>query len=185
MTMTDTLPMPAHKTRHGFPLVNCTRCGGSGHYSYNAMHGSTCYGCGGTGWKIARPAAKYLDEFTLAQRRGWEVTANPTPNPKSTCGTITVGDEINRQKGDDWMTVAAIDIDYTDERGWSSPPGWDGRSPERIVTAWAVIITMTDGTEWATATNIMYRRRRATDAAPYVAKALAAWRRAGCPGGTK
>ena len=28
---------------------NCTRCGGSGHYSYNQMDGTRCYGCNGTG----------------------------------------------------------------------------------------------------------------------------------------
>lgn len=27
----------------------CDRCGGSGHYSFNQIHGTTCYGCKGTG----------------------------------------------------------------------------------------------------------------------------------------
>jgi len=27
----------------------CKRCGGSGHYSYNPMDGTTCFGCNGTG----------------------------------------------------------------------------------------------------------------------------------------
>jgi hypothetical protein len=27
----------------------CTRCGGSGHYSYCQMHGTTCFKCGGSG----------------------------------------------------------------------------------------------------------------------------------------
>lgn len=27
----------------------CKRCGGSGHYSYNSLDGSTCYGCHGSG----------------------------------------------------------------------------------------------------------------------------------------
>jgi len=31
----------------GFETKVCSRCGGSGHYSFNAMHGSKCYGCGG------------------------------------------------------------------------------------------------------------------------------------------
>ncbi len=29
----------------------CPRCGGSGHYSYNQMDGTRCYGCNGTGIK--------------------------------------------------------------------------------------------------------------------------------------
>lgn len=28
----------------------CKRCGGSGHYSYNSMDGTRCYGCGGSGF---------------------------------------------------------------------------------------------------------------------------------------
>ena len=27
----------------------CSRCGGSGHYSYNSLDGTRCYGCGGSG----------------------------------------------------------------------------------------------------------------------------------------
>ena len=30
-------------------LATCTRCGGSGHYSYCQTHGTTCFGCGGSG----------------------------------------------------------------------------------------------------------------------------------------
>lgn len=30
----------------------CPRCGGSGHYSYNQMDGTRCYGCGGSGVKV-------------------------------------------------------------------------------------------------------------------------------------
>lgn len=33
----------------GFEIQTCTRCGGSGRYSYNQIDGSRCYGCGGTG----------------------------------------------------------------------------------------------------------------------------------------
>lgn len=32
-----------------FETKTCNRCGGSGNYSWNAMHGSRCYGCGGSG----------------------------------------------------------------------------------------------------------------------------------------
>lgn len=31
----------------------CKRCGGSGHYSYNSMDGTKCYGCGGSGINTA------------------------------------------------------------------------------------------------------------------------------------
>ncbi|CAB4165194.1 hypothetical protein UFOVP820_21 [uncultured Caudovirales phage] len=34
--------------------TTCSRCGGSGHYSFNLMHGSRCYGCGGSGYKLTK-----------------------------------------------------------------------------------------------------------------------------------
>lgn len=30
-------------------MSKCKRCGGSGHYSYNPMNGTTCFACGGSG----------------------------------------------------------------------------------------------------------------------------------------
>lgn len=33
--------------------VTCTRCGGSGHYSFNLTNGSVCFGCSGSGKKLA------------------------------------------------------------------------------------------------------------------------------------
>jgi hypothetical protein len=32
----------------------CGRCGGTGHYSYNTIHGSRCFGCGGRGRKLTK-----------------------------------------------------------------------------------------------------------------------------------
>ena len=37
-----------------FDAKSCGRCGGSGSYSFNMMHGSTCYGCSGRGWNQTR-----------------------------------------------------------------------------------------------------------------------------------
>lgn len=36
----------------------CSRCGGSGRYSFNLIHGTRCYGCGGTGKQKTKPAPK-------------------------------------------------------------------------------------------------------------------------------
>lgn len=33
---------------------NCPRCGGSGHYSYNQMDGTRCYGCNGSGVQVLK-----------------------------------------------------------------------------------------------------------------------------------
>jgi hypothetical protein len=32
----------------------CTRCGGSGNYSYCQMYGTTCFGCGGSGAQLTK-----------------------------------------------------------------------------------------------------------------------------------
>ncbi|MHC4296447.1 MAG: hypothetical protein ACYS7Y_04030 [Planctomycetota bacterium] len=38
----------------------CSRCGGSGEYSFNQMDGTRCYGCGGVGQKPKRLTIKLL-----------------------------------------------------------------------------------------------------------------------------
>ena len=51
-------PLFEHKT--------CGRCGGSGQYSYNLMHGSRCYGCNGGGYQLTKRGAaaqKFLNQL--------------------------------------------------------------------------------------------------------------------------
>lgn len=48
-----------------FQSETCGRCGGSGRYSYNQMHGSTCYGCSGKGSKLTK-AGRAAYDFYLA-----------------------------------------------------------------------------------------------------------------------
>jgi hypothetical protein len=40
-----------------FEKETCGRCGGSGRYSYNQMHGSVCYGCNGNGERLTKRGA--------------------------------------------------------------------------------------------------------------------------------
>lgn len=49
-----------------FEHTTCGRCGGTGRYSYNALHGSTCYGCKGRKWKYTargKVAANYFQSL--------------------------------------------------------------------------------------------------------------------------
>jgi hypothetical protein len=48
----------AKQTR--FESDTCGRCGGSGSYSFNLMHGSMCYGCNGAGYNLTKRASKAL-----------------------------------------------------------------------------------------------------------------------------
>jgi hypothetical protein len=42
--------------------TECSRCGGSGHYSYCQMYGTTCFGCSGSGKMVVKPTVKLIKE---------------------------------------------------------------------------------------------------------------------------
>lgn len=42
----------------------CGRCGGSGEYSYCAMYGTRCFGCGGSGTKLTRNGKRAANAVT-------------------------------------------------------------------------------------------------------------------------
>ncbi len=52
------------KIRDAFESTECSRCLGSGRYSFNLMHGSMCYGCQGKGWKFTKRGRAAYDYFT-------------------------------------------------------------------------------------------------------------------------
>ncbi len=55
-----------------FESVYCSRCAGSGRYSFNLMHGHTCYGCGGKGVTLTKRGAaaqKYLKQISSKPAR--------------------------------------------------------------------------------------------------------------------
>ena len=52
-----------------FEYVVCSRCGGSGEFSYNMCDGSRCYGCGGRGWKPSKRGAAAIDFYAGLQKK--------------------------------------------------------------------------------------------------------------------
>lgn len=52
-----------------FETDTCGRCAGSGHYSYNAVNGTRCFGCGGTGQRLTKrgAAAKSFFESLISK----------------------------------------------------------------------------------------------------------------------
>lgn len=42
---------------NGMEIESCGRCGGSGHYSYCQMYGTTCFGCSGSGLRFTKRGA--------------------------------------------------------------------------------------------------------------------------------
>lgn len=58
--------------------VTCTRCAGSGHFSFNLKDGTRCYGCDGRGFILADPvklARNKAARERRAQARSIEIAA--------------------------------------------------------------------------------------------------------------
>lgn len=50
----------------GFEIENCSRCGGTGKYSYCQRYGTMCFKCGGNGWtytKRGQVARNYYEQL--------------------------------------------------------------------------------------------------------------------------
>jgi hypothetical protein len=56
-----------------FENVPCSRCGGSGNYSYCQMHGTTCFKCGGAGATLTKRGK--LAQNWLTEKRKVPVSA--------------------------------------------------------------------------------------------------------------
>lgn len=46
-----------------FETTVCSRCGGSGHYSFSLIHGTMCYGCNGSGVKFTKRGKAATEYF--------------------------------------------------------------------------------------------------------------------------
>jgi len=82
-----------------YETSTCGRCGGSGHYSYNMMHGTVCYGCAGRKWVLTRSGAKAQKAVQAFIAEHFSVKAE----------ALQVGDRI---KYDGYTrTVVAVKVD--------------------------------------------------------------------------
>lgn len=90
--------------KYGFPLRECTRCGGCGHHSRNLRFGSTCFKCGGTGRNrtvaAAREYRKWTDAVAAAQM--------------TRIADLLIGDRVLESTGmgglTQWWVLAAIEV---------------------------------------------------------------------------
>lgn len=51
-------------------VQECSRCGGGGHYSFNQITGTTCFGCNGSGRELPRITPAILAEAVRRQAAG-------------------------------------------------------------------------------------------------------------------
>lgn len=91
----------------GFPLVTCSRCKGTGQFSYNTVTGRRCFGCGGTGETIRRGKATkawnaYLEAVKAAGEKPWS--------------EVAVGEAVKPfwDRPRKVVTVASIDVEDLD-----------------------------------------------------------------------
>lgn len=64
------------KAKPTFEHETCSRCCGGGEYSFNLMHGSRCYGCAGTGYKLTKrgqAAQQFLNEMRALPMENFQI----------------------------------------------------------------------------------------------------------------
>jgi ribosomal protein S27AE len=80
----------------------CSRCGGSGSFSFNHVHGTRCYGCSGCGYELTkrgRAAQGFLDALRSVQ-----------------APSIKVGDLIQWDTGNKKVFGRVVSIEVNGER---------------------------------------------------------------------
>lgn len=151
--------------RYGFPVRECTRCGGCGQYSFNPMHGTVCFKCSGTGLQHSTKRVRdAYAEFNAARR----AAVRPTLAGVEAGDQITFDLTYNGIRSDaDFQTVAAITV--TPKRCGSSLIGTD---ESQRVYHYEHAVSFTDGSHRVTSGNVIVGRRGVkVDPAPFVAKA--------------
>lgn len=147
MTTTQT-ETETRTNRYGFPLVDCYRCGGSGHYSYTPSYGTTCFGCSGSGVAVKRgKAAKAYQAFMDAM-----------PKKETTPEHLRVGVDKVAHNGK-WVLVTGKTVSPS-INGWSLTDG------VKVPTAWRMTITLETGEVLSSGTSSLHRRKVTADMMP-------------------
>ena len=80
--------------KNGFEIETCTRCGGSGQYSYCTMYGTRCFRCSGRGQTFTKRGAAAMDFF-------WDSLAVPVEE-------IKPGDFVKFTRSHKWAKVISV-----------------------------------------------------------------------------
>jgi hypothetical protein len=84
--------------KQGFPIETCSRCLGTGHYSYNLKDGTICYGCLGNGTQVTKPARQAWSLYLAELQRRKEPTVQ----------NLEIGDIVSHNKI--WRQVTSVEI---------------------------------------------------------------------------
>lgn len=136
-----------------FDFEPCGRCGGSGRYSWNQMDGDRCYGCSGTGQRIAQAHADLYADYRETRDGLREKCAERLEaGDRALLGERYVENGRNMIR---YETVRAVRV--TDERcAWRTVDG------EEIATSWYVIVELENGTEQRMSGNVIVRCAKPT-----------------------
>lgn len=131
------------------PTVECSRCAGTGHHSYNSLHGSTCYGCNGTGRTYTAKVAAVVEARNTEASRARRAIAQDLAAGDRVWATTDGTRLLSEKRGDGrWVTVENVELTDT-------VCGWSG--PDKIPTAWRVIVTTDAGTTELAGNTILRR----------------------------
>lgn len=101
-----------------YESVECSRCGGSGRYSYCQMYGDRCFKCQGKGRTYTKEAQQSRDQ----------VVALRLSLTQKKAADLVVGDVVKH-----YGTVSSIEV--TQE-----PCGWYERDGVRVATSYKVFV---------------------------------------------
>jgi hypothetical protein len=146
----------ATKTTITYEIGSCSRCGGSGHYSYCQRYGTTCFKCAGSGKSITRKGASArakIEEFIVA-------------NFTIAVADVKVGDLIR-------VSSSRVRVTAIEPGGCSDPTGipWITftlkHRPPVIDTGWCVrsdqtVIRMPAGADWLRVVELARKLKGAT-----------------------
>lgn len=118
-----------------FETKPCSRCGGSGHYSFNLMHGSMCYGCSGRGWQYTKRGKAARD---------YMVALLSKPAREFVPGDLIYDEHrgrfhrVVRSERDTGYNFGSrnLGLDYEVNERWgiqAEGMGWSGLDPDRMI----------------------------------------------------
>jgi 1,2-phenylacetyl-CoA epoxidase PaaB subunit len=107
----------------------CTRCNGTGRYSFNLQHGTMCFGCKGTGKQKTRPAKPSPKWAVFGQHRKtgeWLRIYNVIARDKkqAICRAQNMYDQASKDWKDTYTMDGARALKWTDMTSLDSL-SWD------------------------------------------------------------
>ena len=93
----STQTQKGYEMKLAFEKTTCSRCNGTGRYSFNLMHGNVCFGCSGTKTQITANGKRAQKAYSAALAKN-----------QALAGDLRVGDIIRRHDCSQWARIVKI-----------------------------------------------------------------------------